>query len=261
MKLILNYCKGILIGCGAILPGISSGVFCMIFGIYEKLVNSILTLFQNFKKNFEFLFPIVLGCITGILIVSKLLKFLLETYPIPTNFTFLGLILGGLPALFKQANKDYGFRLHYIIFLLTTFFIGILSIKLEVVLSQCLNLKIINQYNFLYLMFSGFLMSVGIVIPGISSSIILMILGTYNIYISAISSLNLAVLFPIGIGILIGSIIFLKVIQTLLNHFYSQTFYAIIGFVLGSTVILYPGFIFNFEGIFSIILFLVRIYN
>lgn len=99
-------------------------------------------------------------------------------------------------------------------------------------------------------------MSIGIVVPGVSSSVILMILGIYNTYITSVASMNLPILLPLGIGIVIGSIIFLKVIQYLLNHFYTQTFYSIIGFVIGSTLILYPGFSFNLEGLISALLFI-----
>lgn len=203
MKFVLNYLQGILIGSGAILPGISSGVFCVIFGIYEKLINSILNLFHDFKKNFIFLFPICLGGITGILLVSKLLNLLLNIYPIPTKFCFLGLILGSIPVLFKQANQPKGFRLHYLTYLLATFFIGFLSIKLETILPNFINLNNTQQIHFFYLVFAGFLMSIGIIVPGISSSVILTTLGIYNIYINAIANMNFYILIPLGIGVLV----------------------------------------------------------
>ncbi len=259
MRFLLDFFKGLLLGSGAILPGISSGVFCVIFGIYEKLVDSILNIFNDFKKHFSFLFPIALGGIVGVLLISKLLKFLLTIYPIPTNFCFIGLILGSLPILFKRANKLNGFRLHYLIYFLFTLLLGILFIRLEYVLPQLINLDFGQNY-FFYLVLAGFLMSIGIVVPGISSSLILMCLGIYGTYISSVASLNLAVLFPMGIGLVLGCIIFLKIIQFLLNKYYPQTFYGIIGFVLGSILILYPGFNFNLEGFVSIILFLLSFF-
>lgn len=241
MKFILDVIKGIFIGSGAILPGISSGVFCVIFGIYEKLVDSVLNIFKNFKKNLAFLFPIALGVIIGILLVSKLLKFLFSTYPMPTNFCFIGLIIGSMPILLKKANNNSGFRLHYLLYFLLTFFTGVLSIRLEHILPQLINLEFDSNY-FFYLVLAGFLMSAGVIIPGISSSVILMILGAYTTYLSAVASINLSILFPMGIGLLIGCILFLKLIQFLFNNYYSQTFYGIIGFVLGSVPVLYPRF-------------------
>ena len=239
MKFILDVIKGIFIGCGAILPGISSGAFCVIFGIYGKLINSILNIFKDFKKNFAFLFPIALGGIIGVLLISKLLKFLFATYPMPTNFCFIGLIVGSMPILLKKANNKSGFRLHYLLYFLFTFSIGILSIRLERILPQLINLELSSNY-FFYLILSGFLMSTGVVIPGVSSSVILMILGVYTTYLSAVANIDLSILFPIGIGLLIGCILLLKLIQFLFNNYYSQTFYGIIGFVLGSALVLYP---------------------
>ena len=96
-------------------------------------------------------------------------------------------------------------------------------------------------------------MSIGIVVPGVSSTIILMLLGSYNIYLSSISNINLNVLIPIGIGILIGSLIFMKITKFLLNNFYAQTFFAIIGFTLGSILVILPNISFNIFGIISIL--------
>ena len=83
-------------------------------------------------------------------------------------------------------------------------------------------------------------MSIGVVVPGVSSTVILMLLGIYPIYLESVSFFNLSVLIPMGIGLIIGCILWLKVIQYLLNFFYIPTFFSIIGFVIGSIFILYP---------------------
>lgn len=256
MKFLFDYCKGILIGSGAILPGISSGVFCVIFGIYEKLVYSVLNLLKDFKKNFLFLFPIILGGITGVFLVGRILNFLFINYPMPTSFCFIGLICGSLPVLFKQANRQKGFRLHYIVFLLAAFGVGLLSIQLENILPSFIQIDN-NNISFFYLVLAGFFMSIGIVVPGVSSTVILMCLGVYPHYLNAVANANLTILFPMGIGILLGGILFLKIIQFLLAKYYSQTFYAIIGFVLGSIFVLYPGITFSGQGVLSLLLFVV----
>ena len=93
MNFISNLIKGIVIGAGAILPGISSGVICVIFGVYEKILNSILNFFKNIKENFKLLFPIALGAIFGIVLFGNILKVLFYSYPIQTKFTFIGLII------------------------------------------------------------------------------------------------------------------------------------------------------------------------
>lgn len=256
MKFLLDFSKGILIGSGAILPGISSGVFCVIFGIYEKLVDSILNLRKDFKKNFLFLLPIVLGGITGVFLVGKILNFLFIHYPMPTSFCFIGLICGSIPVLLKKANEKNGFRLHYMIFLLAAFAVGILSVRFEKVLPNLIQIDLANT-SFLYFIFAGFFMSVGIVVPGVSSTVILMCLGVYSYYLNAVANMDFMVLIPMGIGVLIGSLLFLKIIQFSLKHYYSQTFYAIIGFVLGSILVLYPGISFGLEGIISLMSFAI----
>lgn len=256
MRFIIDYFKGILIGSGAILPGISSGVFCVIFGIYEKLVNSILNLFKDFKKNFLFLLPIGLGGVTGVFLVGKILNYLFSSYPMPTSFCFIGLICGSIPVLFKKANQKNGFRLHYMIYLLSAFTIGLLSIQLESILPNMIQVDL-TPNSFFYFILAGFFMSIGIVVPGVSSTVILMCLGVYSHYLNAVATIDFSILFPIGIGVLFGSILFLKIIQLLLNKYYTQTFYAIIGFVLGSIFVLYPGINFQVQGLLSIVLFAI----
>ena len=100
-------------------------------------------------------------------------------------------------------------------------------------------------------------MSIGIVVPGVSSTVVLMCLGVYSHYLNAVATANLSILFPMGIGVLLGSILFLKIIQFLLDKYYSQTFYAIIGFVLGSIFVLYPGIEFTGQGILPLLLFMI----
>lgn len=256
MKLFLDFCKGIIIGSGAILPGISSGVFCVIFGIYEKLVNSVLNLPKDFKKNLLFLLPIGLGGITGVFLVGKMLNYLFATYPTPTIFCFIGLICGSIPVLLKKANYKKGFRLHYLIYLLAAFGIGLLSIRLETILPNIIQIDFTN-ISFFYLVLAGFLMSIGIIVPGVSSTVILMCLGVYSYYLNAIATINFSILFPMGIGILLGCLLFLKIVQFLLKHYYTQTFYSIIGFVLGSIFVLYPGLPLGAESILSVTLFAI----
>lgn len=216
--------------------GISSGVLCVIFGIYEKLVNSILGIFKDFKKNFLFLLPIVIGVFIGVILFGNVLNYLFSSFESATKVLFIGLILGSIPALFKQANSKKGFRLHFLIYTLFTFLLSIFLINLE----KSNNLFINCQNNFLFFVISGFFMSAGVVIPGVSSSAILMIIGVYYTYLEAISILNLNVLIPMGIGLILGSLLFLFIIKILLKKYYSQTFFGIIGFVIASCSVLIP---------------------
>lgn len=176
-----------------------------------------------------------------------------------TNFAFIGLILGSIPVLFKTAHNSKGFKLNYIFFLILSFGFAISLILLENKISYD-SIHSIKNYSFSFLIIAGFLMSIGVVIPGVSSSVILMILGVYSLYINAISCVYIPVLFPMGIGLILGGFLFLKIIQILLNKFFSQTYYCIIGFVLGSVLILYPGISFSLDGIISILCFIICFY-
>lgn len=99
-------------------------------------------------------------------------------------------------------------------------------------------------------------MSAGVVIPGFSKTVILMILGIYDTYLLAISTLNIHILFPMIIGVIVGGIMFLFLLNFLFKYVKSYTYFAIIGFILGSILVIYPGFTFNFEGLVSILLFI-----
>lgn len=255
MKYFCNFLIGIFIGCGAILPGVSSGVFCVIFGIYEDLVNSIIYFFKDVKKNSLFLLPIGLGAFIGTVIFGNIIKYFFSTYKFQSCFAFIGLILGTIPALFKQASPNKCIQLKKIIPLFMSFFFGIILIIIEKYFNVESSSDIIS--NKLYLIFAGFIMSIGIVVPGVSNTIILMCLGVYSEYISAISSVDLQVLIPMGIGALIGSIIWLKIITVLLHKYHEATFHSIIGFTLGSIFVLYPGFSFDFTGLLSVVLLII----
>ena len=250
LNFLKSFIKGIAIGAGAILPGISSGVLCVIFGIYEKLLDCVLNFFKNVKKNFIFLFPIALGVFCGVLLFGNILKYVFYAFPVQSKFLFIGLILGSVPALLKKACTNQVFKFKYLVYLLMSFFIGVLLVFLE----NKLNISsATNEYSYLFIAFSGFLMSAGVIIPGISSTLILMLLGIYDAYLISISSLYLPFLIPLGIGLCVGSIICMRLVKFLLDKFHAQTFFCIIGFTLGSIFVIYPGISFDIEGLTGIL--------
>lgn len=252
MKFILDFGKGVLIGAGAILPGISSGVLCVIFGIYEKLLDSVLNFFIDIRKNFKFLFPIALGGVAGVVLFSKILQFLLYKFPLQTKSIFIGLILGGVVLLFKEMDKKEKFKIKNLLYLFISLSIGASMVYIE----NKVGVKEIENVNYIYLIVSGFLMSIGIVVPGVSNTIILMLLGVYSIYLSSVSTLYFPVLIPMIIGVILGSLLFMKIIKYLLDKFNIQTMFSIIGFTLGSIFVLIPEIV----SINEIIIFIVCIF-
>lgn len=253
MDCIFNFFKGIVLGAGFILPGISSGVICVIFGMYEKLIDSILNIFHDFKKNFRYLFPIALGGILGIVIFGNILNYIFSNFQKNFNLTVFVLILISIPSIMKKANSNR-FKVRYLLYTLITFVISILFILVESNFNLFLNF---DSTNFSFLIFSGFLMSIGMVIPGVSSTVILILLGIYNVYLNSISTFNLCFLIPLGIGIFLGCIVFLCIINFCMKNFYMQTMYSIVGFILGSTLILLPSNFSIIDFIFIICEFLI----
>lgn len=253
MKFIANFFKGILIGAGCILPGISSGVLCVIFGIYDLLLDSILNFFHDIKKNFNFLCPIALGGAIGIIVFSKFLQYLLLKYPIQTKSIFIGLILGGVVLLFRQIIKDREWKKQNSIYFFISFIIGVGMVYLE----HKLAIKDLESVSFLYLVLSGFLMSIGIVVPGVSSTVILMLLGTYSYYLSSVSNLYFPVLISMAIGILAGSLLFMKITKILLEKHYEKTMFSIIGFSIGSIFVLFPAILTIGDFAISILCFVI----
>lgn len=161
-----NIFTGILVGSGAILPGISSGVILVSLGLYEKLLNTILNLFKNIKANLIFLFPILLGCILGIVIFGNILNKFYTIYPNILKFCFIGLILGTIPSIIKTANNSSKYiEFKNILLTICSFIIAILMIFIEKNMTNSLSTN--SQFNYFYLILSGFLMSVGIVVPRI----------------------------------------------------------------------------------------------
>lgn len=218
-----------------IIPGLSGSALLIILGLYEKCLNKISTLFRYPKENFLFLFPIALGVVIGTYLFSKVIFISLGTYPKETYIVFTGFLLGTIPNLFKEATKK-GFKRSYLVPLFITLIIGLLLLFFKVD-NNCYNIT----YDFMSLLkyfFIGIVLSVSTIIPGISSTILLSLFNLYSIYIYSISSINLFVLIPTSMGFILTTIILSKIISYLLDRFYGYTFFAILGFTLGSILTL-----------------------
>lgn len=235
---ILRLLQGALVGLGAVLPGVSGGVLCVIFGIYAPIVEVLSHPFTAGKKHFWSLIPVVIGIGCGFLGISKLLGFLLESYPVPSVCFFVGLIAGMMPSLFREAGEKGRGKGSFIA----------LGIALILVLALLLGIKAVSleiKPNFAWYIFCGVCMALSLIVPGMSFSTLLMPLGLYTPLVAGIGSLNFAVLIPAGIGALLTLFILAKAVEKLMNRHYSIAFHAIIGIVISATVMIIPfdGFI------------------
>lgn len=253
LNFIKNLFLGVIIGSGAIIPGVSSGVICVILGIYEKLLDCVLNLFKDYKDSIKLLFPIGLGIVIGMIIFGNVLKYLLYAYPIQISFLFIGLVLGSIPSLIKETEKKEKFKIKNFLFLIIAFIIGIAMVVFE----DYISINYSTEFSFIYLFFAGMVMSIGFIVPGVSSTVILTILGVYSTYLTSIAEVFFPVLIPIGIGLVVGSAICIKVIKYLLDNFYTQTYFSIIGFTMGSVFTLYRKITFDLNGIIAVLCFLL----
>lgn len=231
MQFLLRILEGSLIGLGAVLPGISGGVLCVIFGVYKPLMEVLGNPLKNWNKHLKLLIPIVIGVVVGFLGVSKLLGFLLDRYPGPSVFLFVGLIVGMIPSLFREAGEQ-GRNKNSFIGLAVAFFI---VLALLICLMFVFSLKI--PFNFATCIFCGFCLALSIIAPGMSFSTFLMPLGLYQPFVEGIGNLDFGVLIPVGIGAVVTFILFVRGINYMLKHHYSVMFHSIIGVVLAATIL------------------------
>ncbi|GIO27142.1 DUF368 domain-containing protein [Ornithinibacillus bavariensis] len=235
-----NIYRGLIMGASDVIPGVSGGTIAVLLGIYDRLIAAINGIFsKDWKKHFGFLIPLGIGMGTAVLLLSRIIEWLFEHYPDPTKFFFLGLIIGILPYLFRQADVKLNFKVnHYILLLVGAVAVGsMLFLKeREGIIIEEMTLPI-----YLLLFFSAFIASAAMILPGISGSFILLVIGVYPVVIGAISNLQLDILAVVGVGIVIGILTMSKIINYFLEHYRNATFAIIIGLVIGSIFVVFPG--------------------
>ena len=235
--------KGIVLGISFILPGVSGGVLSVVMGIYDKLIEAVSHFYESwasFKKYFNFLFFLGTGGIISVLVLTNVIEVALDKMPVITILIFVGLIVGGVPQLFNIIKKDVSFGN------ILLMFIGIgLLVIMSVSTSDASNQIIDTSFISMLKMFGvGILASATIVIPGVSGSFLLMVMGYYEPLLKIINEItsltnlynNVVVMIPFGIGLVIGAIAIAKLIDFCLNKYPIKTYYVIIGFVVASII-------------------------
>lgn len=261
MSFIYLFLIGILIGTAMIIPGVSGSVIAVIFGVYDKSITALTNLFKNFKKNIIYLFVLGSGILTGAIWFSNVMMFLYEKCEIATKLSFVGLILGGVPYLIKEIKSKDNEKINFLALLLTF----ILSVLFWYISQNVLNINFNVESSsylvkFLLLFLSGIIYSIGKIIPGVSGSFLLIIIGMYEFVLSLISNpihmvvRNFNKVVPFLLGFILGIIILLKLVNNLLEKKFSLTYSIIIGFVLGSVWALVPKFNFSKEYVIGIII-------
>ena len=243
MKFIINMLKGAAIGVAMIIPGVSGGTLAVLLNIYEGIINAISNLRKDFKNSFKYLLPIVLGLVLSFCAMYFPLKYALKYIPIQTISLFAGLMLGSIPSLFKDSLNNGFKKVDFVAGLLTFILVvGICFIPNMGDVDLSINMP---TYGYVLLVLMGILASCALVVPGISGSMLMLIFGYYEPVLNTISELknnfshSLLVLACVGLGILFGFFVVAKLMNFLLSKYKRVTYWAIVGFVIGSIPAIY----------------------
>lgn len=245
LKMIL---QGMAVGVANIIPGVSGGTMMVAMGLYDKLIHAITHLKSEFKKSLQLLIPIFAGVGLAIVLLSRIFEFLLSNYPIPTNFAFCGLIAGSLPFIFKKVEGQKittGKAVSFLVF----FAIVIAMAVMGETGGNAADVSF-GIVNVLKLFAVGIIAAATMVVPGVSGSMMLMLLGYYdtilvtiNDCIDALLAFDMAELFrtvgilaPFGIGVVVGIFLIAKLIEFIFARAEAHAYYAIIGLIIASPI-------------------------
>ena len=233
LTFLTRFLVGALVGLGAVLPGISGGVLCVMFGLYKPIIEFLSHPKRSFKKYGSMVLPVFLGVAVGFVVVARILGFFLTKYETVSVCLFIGLIAGEFPSLFKEAGKEGRNKYSWISFITAAvlafaILIGVNLFKAEIV------------PNVFWYIFCGACMAVSIIVPGMSFSTLLMPLGLYEPFVAGIGKLDFSVMLPGFAAVILVLITFSKLIDRLFETHYSIAFHAVAGVVLAATVMIIP---------------------
>lgn len=238
--------KGAMMGIANIIPGVSGGTMALAMGIYEKMIHAINQIRKEFKQSVLTLLPYIIGIVLGIIGLSFVIEYSLEKFELPTLMLFVGLILGGLGPILKRVENEKFKKTHLLSFLL---FAGIIIVPtLIATKSGAEKVFSFGLVSTILLFLMGMISAASMVVPGISGSMILMMLGYYNTVLSNITlfiksavSLDIpnvlhacGVLVPFGIGVLVGIVVTAKIIEKLFKKYPNATVWGIVALVVTS---------------------------
>lgn len=234
ITMIKNFICGAAIGGGAILPGISGGVLCVVFGVYRSIMELFSHPIRAIKKNWRMFLFVGLGWVFGFWIFAKVIEFLFAKSEMMATWLFIGLIIGTIPALLKEAGKHGRTKGSFIsMFAAFAILTGILTYVQYGEFVQV-------TPGFGWYVFSGVLWGLSIVVPGMTSSSILMSLGIYQDLNSGIAAFDMSVMVPWIIGMLGTALLLARLVTYLFERFYSYSYHAVVGIVVASTVVIIP---------------------
>lgn len=229
--------SGLIIGVAGIIPGLSGGVIAAALGLYEPAILALTGIFKKPRQNTCFLLPLIIGAGAGMILFGNVVGWLMETASDEVLFLFFGLVGGSLPSVIKEANTQ-GFRLRYIwatVIALTA------VLALDFWGSLVAAADNTAAWDMGHGIFYGMILALGTIVPGISSSFLLIYLGAYQGYLNAIAAVDFAVLGPMALGFMIAALPLIKMVEIFFRRYHGASYYAVLGFLIGSMVIVFPG--------------------
>lgn len=252
MEHIKNFVYGTLIGIANAIPGVSGGTMAVILNIYDKILYAVSL--KNLKNHLIFLIPLGLGAIAGIFALSNVIVSLMETHAMLMNFCFIGLVLGSIPAIYKKA-KDQRLKTRNVV-------LGVLAFGFMIFISYLNQGDIANKsledfggisiWLCIWLFTAVGISTIAMILPGISGSLMMLLMGVYAVVMESVANLNFILLIPIGLGTLTGLAVGIKVIKKMLRFHPQALYFVILGLVAGSVFAIYPGFTPSTEGFTSL---------
>ena len=245
----LHLAVGVVIGIGGVLPGVSGGVMAVSLGIYKPMIDAIAGFFKAPKKNCVFLLPIGIGAVLGFLLGAVALSGLMERWYTQVMWLFLGLVAGGIPSFIKEANER-GFKWRYLIATAA----GAALAMLMLFLREGAAAADVERLTPLEALISGAIVSVGAVIPGISTSFILMYLGWYRPLMDAFANAEALTVIFVALGAGGCFVATVKTARWVFDRFHGWAYYAVLGFLAVSAALIFPGITWDLSLIVDILL-------
>jgi len=240
---------GIILGIANVIPGVSGGTMMVILNIYDPIILAFSK--ERIRESIPFLLLIGGGTLTGILLFSNGITFLIRNYEMATMYCFMGLVVGSIPLLWKKARYEKLKKKNLLPFFIALFFmLGLLLVEMMAGPGQGAFSPERLSYPALagWLFLSAIVSTIGMILPGISGSFVMLMLGAYFITMEAISAFDMAILIPVGAGILLGGFFGVKIVGALIKDHPQALYMGILGLMIGSVALLYPGFETSLEG-------------
>ena len=242
MEIIKLVCIGIVLGMAVIIPGVSAGTIAVVFNIYDRLINIITPNVKKILAAWKFWLPVAVGIIAGIVLLSKIIVILFDMYEKQTCWFIIGIILGSIPLIYNRIRKPDS---------TLPSLPSVICFVIAIALMAAMKIfrpeegmtaeTVLTAQLFAMLVLGGLLAAIAMIIPGISGSFLLLVIGLYRTAVQAVGDLNFPLLLPIFTGTLIGLLAGAALVRFLLAKAPRETYAAIMGLVAGSIIVIFPG--------------------